>query len=59
MELSVNRPFDLSASLEIGQSRHWDCLERGDDGWYTGVICGDLVRIRQTPQAVESPTASQ
>jgi N-glycosylase/DNA lyase len=49
LQLAVNQPFDLAASLESGQAHRW----RRDDGWYIGVIKGDLVRIRQTPQGVE------
>ena len=49
MRLAVDQPFDLGASLESGQAHRW----RREDGWYMGVIKGDLVRIRQTPQAVE------
>lgn len=53
MELVVDQPFDLAASLESGQSHRWDYPEEGDEGWYTGVVRGNLVRIRQTPQSVE------
>ena len=57
MELPVDQPFDLAASLESGQSHRWDYPGEEDDGCYTGVIRGDLVRIRQTPQAVEFRSA--
>ncbi len=57
MELAVDQPFDLAASLESGQSHRWDYPGEGDDGWYTGVVRGNLVRIRQTPQSVEFRSA--
>ena len=57
MELAANQPFDLAASLESGQSHRWDYPGEGDDGWYTGMIHGDLVRIRQTPHSVEFRSA--
>ena len=49
MQLAVNQPFDLAASLESGQAHRW----KRDDSWYIGVIKRDLVRIRQTPRGVE------
>ncbi len=58
MRLAVDQPFDLAATLESGQAHRW----KRDDGWYIGVIKRDLVRIRQTPQAVEfqcAPTAEE
>ncbi len=51
--LAVDQPFDLVASLESGQAHRWAYPKAGDDGWYTGVIRGDLVRIRQTNEVVE------
>ena len=53
MRLAVDQPFNLAASLESGQAHRWAYPKAGDGGWYTGVIWGDLVRIRQTPEAVE------
>ena len=53
MRLEVGHPFDLSASLESGQAHRW----RRVSGWHIGVIKGDLVRIRQTPQSVEFQSA--
>ena len=44
MRLAVNQPFDL-ATLTAGQAFRWN---RGKDGWYTGVIKGDIVRIGET-----------
>ena len=52
-QLPIDQPFDLAASLESGQAHRWAYPKAGDNGWYTGVIRGDLVRIRQTDKAVE------
>ncbi len=51
--LLIDQPFDLAASLESGQAHRWAYPKDGDDGWYTGVVRGDLVRIRQTAETVE------
>ena len=53
MELTVNQPFDLVSSLESGQAHRWAYPKDGDDGWYTGMVRGNLVRIRQTDDRVE------
>ncbi len=53
MELTINQPFDLVSSLESGQAHRWAYPKDGDDGWYTGVVRGNLVRIRQTDDRVE------
>ena len=53
MELAVNQPFDLVSSLESGQAHRWAYPKDGDDGWYTGVVRGNLVRIRQIDDRVE------
>ena len=53
MELAVNQPFDLVSSLESGQAHRWAYPKGGDDGWYTGVVRENLVRIRQTDDRVE------
>ena len=53
MELTVNQPFDLASSLESGQAHRWAYPKDGDDGWYTGVVRENLVRIRQTDDRVE------
>ena len=49
MELAVDQPFDLAASLLGGQAHRWQ--REGD--WFSGVIQGELVLIRQQGQAVE------
>ena len=53
MELTINQPFDLVSSLESGQAHRWAYPKDGDDGWYTGEVRGNLVRIRQTDDRVE------
>ena len=49
MELTIEQPFDLGASLESGQAHRW---EKSDD-WYTGVVRGEFIQIRQKGQIVE------
>ena len=43
MLLDVDQPLDLAASLESGQAHRW----RRDGEWYSGVIQGTFVKIRQ------------
>ncbi len=49
MELVVDGPFDLAASLESGQAHRW----RKDDGWYSGVVRGNFLKMRQSERGVE------
>ena len=49
MELTIDQPFDLGASLESGQAHRW----KKSDDWYAGVVRGEFIQIRQTAQAVE------
>ena len=49
MELTIEQPFNLGASLESGQAHRWEKL--GD--WYAGVIRGEFIQIRQNGQIVE------
>jgi len=44
MEINVDQPFDLAATLESGQSHRW----RLEDDWYAGVVKGNLIKVRQT-----------
>ena len=56
MQLHVEQPFDLASSLESGQAHRW----RRSGEWYSGVIFGYLVHIRQDLFGVEyisNPTA--
>ena len=49
MNITVQQPFDLSASLESGQVFRWQRL----GSWYSGVIHGNLVKIRQDDLGLE------
>ena len=58
-ELPVNPPFDLELTLGLDQGHRWR-RDPDDPGWYTSVIFGEFVRIRQKeqdgPLEVEYPT---
>ena len=45
-ELPVNPPFDLELTLQHDQGHRWR-PDPDDHGWYTSVVYGDFVRIRQ------------
>jgi len=49
VELTIDQPFDLGASLESGQAHRW----KKSDDWYAGVIRGEFIQIRQNAQVVE------
>ena len=49
MELTIDQPFDLGASLESGQAHRW----KKSDDWYAGVVRGEFIQIRQKAQGVE------
>ena len=49
MELVVDQPFDLAASLESGQAHRW----RREGDWYSGVVRGNFIKIRQTRRGAE------
>jgi N-glycosylase/DNA lyase len=49
VELVIDQPFDLAASLESGQAHRW----RREEGWYSGVVQGNFIKIRQTNCGVE------
>jgi N-glycosylase/DNA lyase len=49
VELDIEGPFDLAASLESGQAHRW----RKEDQWYSGVVRGNFIKIRQTQRGVE------
>ena len=49
MELTIDQPFDLGASLESGQAHRW----KKSDDWYAGVVRGEFIQIRQKGQVVE------
>ena len=43
MLLDIDQPLDLAATLESGQAHRW----RREDDWYSGVIQGAFIKIRQ------------
>ena len=49
MELTIGQPFDLGSSLESGQAHRWKKV----DGWYSGVVRGEFIQLRQQGQVVE------
>ncbi|MBO19390.1 MAG: 8-oxoguanine DNA glycosylase [Chloroflexi bacterium] len=49
LELTIDQPFDLGASLESGQAHRWKKV----DGWYSGVVRGEFIQIRQKGELVE------
>ena len=49
MELTIDQPFDLGSSLESGQAHRW----KKSDDWYSGVVRGEFIQIRQKGQVVE------
>ncbi len=56
MKLAVQQPFDLEATLVGGQAHRWRAdseLSDADGDWFSGVIRGNFVKIRQTSQGVE------
>ena len=48
--LTIDQPFDLAESLESGQAHRWRKL---GDGWYSGVLGGRLLHLRQNPAGLE------
>ncbi len=51
LRIPVRHPdFDLAGTLECGQAFRW---QRGPDGWFTGVVAGEVWRLRQTGDALE------
>ena len=51
--LAIDQPFDLAESLESGQAHRWRKL---GDGWYSGVLGGRLLHLRQNPAGLEYRT---
>lgn len=49
MEVTIDPPFDLASSLESGQAHRW----RKEDEWYSGVVRGNFIKIRQVQHGVE------
>ena len=53
MELIIDQPFDLAASLESGQAHRW----RKEGDWYCSVVRGNFIKIQATAQGVEFRSA--
>ena len=49
MELVIDQPFDLTASLESGQAHRW----RREGDWYSGVVRDNFAKLRQTERGAE------
>jgi N-glycosylase/DNA lyase len=49
MKLYIPDCFDLASTLESGQAHRW----KYENGWYWGVIYGDLIKIRQSKSGLE------
>ena len=48
--VTIDQPFNLAESLESGQAHRWRRLE---GGWYSGVLGGRLLHLRQAPAGLE------
>lgn len=55
MTIPKNQPFSLDQTLGCGQVFRWD---RAADGWWTGVVGGCVIRIRQDDSRLEYSGAS-
>ena len=49
MELDVEQPLDLAATLESGQSHRW----RREGEWFYAVVRGNFIKVRQAGQRIE------
>jgi len=45
VQLDIDQPLDLAASLESGQAHRW----RREGDWFSGVVQGNFIKVRQTP----------
>ena len=60
MELDTcGQPFNLAASLESGQAFRWVREQEGPDAWFSGVVQGNLIRIRQSGRGTVDFQSSQ
>ncbi len=58
MELTFDRPIDLEASLMGGQAHRWRREDAETEPWFSGVLQGNLLRLRQAaPERVEFHSA--
>lgn len=49
VELETDQPLDLAVSLESGQSHRWE----RDGDWFSGVVRGTFIKMRQTAERIE------
>lgn len=49
VEVAIDPPFDLASTLESGQAHRW----RKEDEWYSGVVRGNFIKMRQSERGVE------
>jgi N-glycosylase/DNA lyase len=47
VQLVVDHPLDLEASLLGGQAHRWRKEETEEEAWFSGVVRGNFVRLRQ------------
>ena len=58
MELVVDHPLDLEASLLGGQAHRWRVEGTEEDPWFSGVVRGNFLRLRQSgPDCIEFHSA--
>ena len=55
VELATDQPLDLASSLESGQSHRWE----RDGDWFSGVVQGAFIKMRQTGSRIEFRCDSQ
>ena len=56
MLIPFTHPLDLTATLESGQAFRWRRQEpnrTGQEPWFCGVVFGNVVMVRQTPEGIE------
>ncbi len=60
MLIPFTGPLDLTATLESGQAFRWRRQEPDRSGlepWFSGVVFGNVVRVRRTPEGIEFHSA--
>ena len=53
MFMPIQQPLDLTATLTSGQAFRW----QRKDGWFEGVVFGNIVKMRQNNEGVEFTSA--
>jgi N-glycosylase/DNA lyase len=49
MELAIDQPLDVAATLESGQAHRW----RREGDWFSGVVRGNFIKLRRSQLGVE------